>query len=456
MKHYDQIIVGGGPCGIALALMLEKTGKKILLVERENTLGGCWRIEWQNEKYYTEHSPHIMTTNYKKFIQLCKYLKVKNEFKSTYKYKSSLRSVYFDKNVIGNLKFSDIIKLVSGLIMSRFIENKQTVDEFCDHISVAGKKTMYILSVAAASTPDKVMMQDMFDIMIEYPPDIIQMSEPELWLNAAKKYFDDSINIDLSLNTEIKSIRNTEDGFNVNDVIHTDEVILALPPIALKNILEKSSTDIQNNWLPYPDFKRWADESSYNSIGFQLHFDNIIEYKDEWCWSCIGDWNIIILPMSKYLKTFSKDPSVKSVWSCTIIDQNKFSSRLKKKVHQCSLFEIEEEIKHQLNIPVNTRITFYDGLKKTKDQYESKDTGFVRQKYGVIPYTGQLKNIHIVSTVNQKGIITMEKAIESAYEFIKINYNGHHYILDSKNNNTIYILIILLIISIVFYKYFKH
>jgi len=455
MKRYDITIVGGGPSGIALALMLEKTGKKILLVEREKTLGGCWRIEWQNEKYYTEHSPHIMMSNYKKFFQLCKYLKVNNEFKNTYKYRSSFPSIYLDKNVIGSLEFSDIVKIVSGLIMSRFIENKQTVYEFSDHISDAGKKTLYILSVASASTPDKVMMQDMFDIMTEYPPNIIQMSEPELWLNAAKKHFDNSDNIDLSLNTETKNISSVKGGYNINGVIHTDEVILALPPIALKNILEKSSTDIQNNWLPYQEFKEWADESSYHSVGFQLHFDKIVEYKDEWCWSCIGDWNIIILPMSKYLKTFTKDPSVKTVWSCTIIDQNKFSSRLKKKVHQCTLVEIEEEIKHQLNIPINTRITFYDGLKKNKDQYESKDTGFVRQKYGVLPYTGKLKHIHIVSTVNQKGIITMEKAIESAYEFIKMNYNGQQYILDDKNNNTIYIVIILIVLSIVFYKYLK-
>ena len=455
MNHYDITIVGGGPSGIALALMLEKTGKKILLTERENTLGGCWRVEWQNDKYYTEHSPHIMTSNYKKFMQLCKYLKVKNEFKNTYKYKSSLRSVYFDKNVIGSLEFSDIIKIVSGLIMSRFIENNQTVDEFCDHISDVGKKTMYILSVAAASTPDKVMMQDMFDIMTEYPPDIIQMSEPELWLNAAKQYFNKSDNIVLSLNTEIKKINSTKNGFHINDVIHSDEVILALPPIALKNILEKSSTDIQNNWLPYQDFMKWAVESSYHSIGFQLHFDQDVEYKNEWCWSCIGDWNIIILPMSKYLKTFTKDPSVKTVWSCTIIDQNKFSSRLKKRVHQCTLVEIEEEIKHQLNIPISTRITFYNGLKKTKEQYESKDTGFVRQKHGVIPYTGKLKNIHIVSTVNKKGIINMEKAIESAYEFIKKNYNGQQHILDDRNN-TVYVLVILIFLSVLLFKSYKN
>ena len=183
-----------------------------------------------------------------------------------------------------------------------------------------------------------------------------------------------------------------------------------------------------------------------------MHFKEVVEYKDEWCWSCIGDWNIIILPMSKYLKTFSKDPSVKTVWSCTIIDQSNFSSRLKKKVHECTLVEIEEEIKHQLNIPINTRVTFYDGLKKNGDKYESKDTGFVRQRYGVLPYTGKMSNIHIVSTVNQKGIITMEKAIESAYEFVKIKYPGYHRILENKSVPLYVQIILVVIVILIIYK----
>ena len=109
-----------------------------------------------------------------------------------------------------------------------------------------------------------------------------------------------------------------------------------------------------------------------------------------------------------------------------------------------------------MNIPINTRITFYDGLNKTKEQYESKDTGFVRQKYGVIPYTGKMKNIHIVSTVNQRGIINMEKAIESAYEFIKKNYNGQQHILDDRNNNIMYVLVIVMFFLILLYKYYKN
>ena len=451
--NYDITIVGGGPSGIALALMLEKTHKKILLIERESILGGCWRIEWDSGKYYTEHSPHIMTTKYKKFMKLCKHLKVKNDFVKTYKYKNSFRSVYLDKNVIGNLTFNDIMKITSGLIMSRFIENKQTIQEFSEHISESGKKALYILSVAAASTPDKVMMQDIFDLMMEYPPDIVQMREPELWLKAASRYFESSKNIDVIYNTNVNSIHVTDDkSFTLDGRIHTKELILALPPIALKNILAKSSNDVQNNWLPYPKLNEWALESSYNSIGFQLHFEKYVEYKDEWCWSCIGDWNIIILPMSKYLKTFSKDPSVKTVWSCTIIDQSNFSSRLKKKVHECTLVEIEEEIKHQLNIPLNTRVTFYDGLKKNGDKYESKDTGFVRQRYGVLPYTGKMSNIHIVSTVNQKGIITMEKAIESAYEFVKIKYPGYHRILENKSVPLYVQIILVVIVILIIYK----
>lgn len=42
---YDYIIVGGGPCGISLSHLLAKTNKKILLLEGENSLGGCHRVD---------------------------------------------------------------------------------------------------------------------------------------------------------------------------------------------------------------------------------------------------------------------------------------------------------------------------------------------------------------------------------------------------------------------------
>lgn len=458
MKPYDITIVGGGPSGIALAMMLHKIGKSILLIEKERTLGGCWRVEWQDSKYYTEHSPHIITSKYHKFFAMCKVLGVENTFEKTYKYHNALLSVHLSKNVVGNMEFNDVIKLISGLIMSRFIENTQTVKDFSDHLSEKAKKALYMIAVTAASTPDRVMMQDLFDEMQNSPPNIQQLKNPELWIQKAEAYFNEIPNVDLVLNANIHSIKQNvgEDAttFILNDSIETHKCILALPPIAICNILKNSEQQIQDNWLPYEEFKKWAYGSYYASIGFQLHFDEEVKYGDEWCWSCKGEWNIIILPMSKYLDTFSKDKTIKTVWSCTLIDQNNHSSYLKKKIHECSIDEIEQEVIRQLKIPKPKKVTFYDGLHKHNGYYMSKDTGFVRQKYGTIPYEGNLSNIHIVSTVNKKGIITMENAIQSCYDFVKQHYTGYEKILDSSNHWILtQILTFICVTVFLYYKY---
>ncbi|MFW5721261.1 MAG: NAD(P)-binding protein, partial [Bacteroidota bacterium] len=57
---YQYVIYGGGPTGMTLAYLLSKNNKKVLLVEKEDKLGGCWKVEWFKNKYFTEHSPRVL------------------------------------------------------------------------------------------------------------------------------------------------------------------------------------------------------------------------------------------------------------------------------------------------------------------------------------------------------------------------------------------------------------
>ena len=71
--EYDLVIIGAGPSGLALAQASSSIGKKILIIDRENQIGGSHRVrrvKQGNELLFTEHGPRIYTTAYKNFINL--------------------------------------------------------------------------------------------------------------------------------------------------------------------------------------------------------------------------------------------------------------------------------------------------------------------------------------------------------------------------------------------------
>jgi hypothetical protein len=444
---YDFLIVGGGPTGLALSTMLSQTDATIALIEKDAQLGGCWKVDWVDDAYYSEHSPRVMTTTYSKFKNLLRIYNIKFDYEPVYK-----DTLAVHKALLSKLSIMDVLKLISGLIISRFFETADTVEDFMRHLSTSGAEAMYTLSVALANIPSKVMMQDVFNEMYSYHGQFVHLKNP-YWYDVIETNL--SSRVDFRKGFDVQSINEVEGIYIVNTnkgSFKTRELILATPPFALVEILKNSDRVIQNNWGDFNHLTALSLEGSYHSIGFQLHFDKDIMFPKRWCEYCEGDWNIIILPVSNYLDTFTKDTNIKTVWSGCIVDQSKYSKRLGKKVHECTLEEIQHEIMKQLGIPQPTVFTFTEGLKLSNGKYISRDTGFVRSKEGILNSTGNLANLHVVGPVNHKGIVTMETAIHEAYVFVKNRYPAGelHKVLESNPifsiKNIIFLLLIIFII----------
>jgi phytoene dehydrogenase-like protein len=73
---FDYAIIGAGPAGLTLALLLAKYNKKVLLIDKEDSIGGCHRVRRVNG-LFTEHGPRITISNYLSFIDILEMIGIK-------------------------------------------------------------------------------------------------------------------------------------------------------------------------------------------------------------------------------------------------------------------------------------------------------------------------------------------------------------------------------------------
>lgn len=405
---YDYAIYGGGPTGLFLSYLLGDK-YKIILIEKETKLGGCWKEEWVNGKYYSEHSPRVFMNNDSFIFDIFREIGMdkENDFVDTY---GNILQTNFKlgKFFINELNLFDKIKLILAL----FSDHKNlTFQEWMNknNISKRGQDALRILCITVANVPEKILASEIFNMTNGFVH-FIQHKEPEKWINLIKKKLKDK-KVTIIKGELFKMY--PEFGFlKDSHKIYAKKHLVTLPPYNLIKTIKNSPDIIQNNWLPKHKLDKWLDNSHYRSIGFQFHFKKDIPYPKEWCWSCRNKYNIIILPISDYVKTFTKDPQIKTVWSCTIVDHTT--------VQDFSKEQIIDEVKKILKVNPD-KVTFYDGLQKVNGQWLSKDTAFSLGKEGLFPRYGKLNNWITVGPHNRKGITVINKTAEIAKEFLKEN-----------------------------------
>lgn len=450
---YDYGIYGMGPSGINLALELSRLfpNKKILCVEKENNIGGCWRVEWQNG-LFTEHSPRVLLDN-----ELPKFFKkiglnyddeTVNTYGTIFETNYKMYKTYFD-----NFNIYDIFKLVKSFIL-RDYKNK-TILEWVkeNNISEKGKLMLRIISILVANSPDKLLMSEIFANSTDGMLKIKQFKNNEKWLDVVEDIIRKNRNITLLTNTELINIKNEKAILRMNNNFNVKNHLLTLPPKALYTFLLNQDEELKNNFGDINRIKNIVEYGSYYSLGFQLHFDQEIKWNDKWCWSCFNDYNLIILPTSKYTKNFTKNKEIKTVWSCTIVDTSNVVKKRGKKIDDMNKEEIIEDVLDIIKITTDVKpkyITFYDGTKKENGRWISKDNTFSLSKYGTINAKGKMNNIFSIGSHNTEGITTIGKAIKNSNIFIE------KYILNKNINNmkTIYFYIGVLLLFGVFMESF--
>ena len=99
MQKYDYLIVGCGLTGAVIANELKQKGKKILIIDKRNHIGGNVYTELKHDILIHKYGPHIFHTNKK---EIWKYI---NQFDEFEQFQLNTIAIAEDNNIY-NLPFN--------------------------------------------------------------------------------------------------------------------------------------------------------------------------------------------------------------------------------------------------------------------------------------------------------------------------------------------------------------
>ena len=422
-------LIGGGPTGMRLADELSSKGLNVELYEREKELGGCWKVDWE-DGYFREHSPRVMTTNYKNVIKLAKKLGVKtNTVYGNRLYTSYMFLSYFMNNTYS----SDFLSILDSItFMSK--TDKRTLNEWMidNDITEEGQMALRKISLSIATNEKEILAYALFSAIGEgQTTNFIQFSENDLWI---KKWEEDLVsrpNVKIYKEREITSLQvkanNIVSCKSSGKGIKADTFICAVPLYSLQDILKKSSDKVKDNWQEFDNFKDYCIRSSYSGFGFQLHFSQKIKFKPTWKLNKFTDWSIEVLDIGKYSDNISENFSIQQVLSCVIVDTNSKSTYLDKCPNQIEdPNKVINESIRQLSIAygfsiIPDKVTISDGLfyNKTKKFWDMKYSAFHPTKDGELNPKGDIENLFSVGPHNIYEVSLLENCFRSADDFVK-------------------------------------
>ena len=461
---YDYIIYGGGPVGLVLALIFSSNNKKVALVEKRNVLGGCWAVEWADDKYFSEHSPRVMV--YDNTIKnLLEELGLDETSVSDVYKKGQGDNISLFRDMYDKFTLKDILKLSKAYF--KYLASSETLDKisvknWCDenNISEKAQKEIYKISLALSDVPEKLLMRDFIEgSILSTSSRKVQFKNPEVWVsNIVKKITENGG--DIYMNTELiqvnngySIIKNNTNSLNIQK-LYGKKQLFCIDPLNLHKILVKSK--LLDNW----NLGNTLIKSYYSSYAFQIHFYNKIQFYTKWLWSFDSKYNIIVLDASVYTEPFSKDKNVKCVLSCAIINQDLIGYDKEKFIKNAvsQIMEILEKTNDNIGkfiITVNEmeKNTYNNGIK-----FNSELSGYVRRGDIITSY-GKRDDLAIVGMYNLKGISTINSSIKSAIVFAENEIEKPLKHLNSTKitrSNTLLVILVFCIIISIFYFFIKN
>ena len=431
---YDYVIVGGGPTGMTIAWILSNQKKKVLLIEKDNVLGGCHKVLRVNG-YFTEHGPRVYSNSFLMFIELLSDMNIAfTDLFIPYNFKHT----HIDNKTILSLNFNEIMALLSAFL--KLIVNKDygrtiSIKDFMKKNNFSESSYDYIerlcLLTDGATIEDYTLFQflqlvnqqlfySLFQPKLPNDKGLIKIWTDKLLENNVKILLNSQvIKIDLE-NDNVSKLIILENG--VQKKIIANKYVLTIPPKPFYDLIS-SNPKTENIFGNNKEIQKWKGKNSYfDYITLTFHYKNEVTLP-----KLNGfprtPWGIGFVILSDFMNFKIDEPS-KTVISICITMLN-VPNEQGKTANQCSQEEIIKYVKEQLSFFPNPDLVIISPtIKRSGDVWINEDTAYVvttDQRF--IKPKGKLSNLYYVGIHNGNSSYNFT-AIESAVQ------NAIHYCIE--------------------------
>ena len=484
-KKYDIVIVGGGPSALALAQACSSINKRVVIVEKESTIGGCHRVRRVPVKYnnkteytFTEHGPRVYSSTYKVFINLLQDMNLSfHDLFTQYNFNMGNIGGY---TVWTKLSTSEIIKFAFAffnLIIFQNYGKDISVFDFAKNNNFSENSINFLDRIcrltdgATANNYTLFQFLQLFNQQMFY--NLYQPRVPNdiglftLWESRLKDR-----GVDFIFDTEINNI--VQNNASASHIVSTngtkifgDNFVIAIPPDNLTNILKRSDKIIQNSFGEIESMNDWTQKTKYlDYISATLHWDTDLKLDKIWGFPKT-EWGIAFVVLSDYMDL--KQDLSKTVISTAITITDVKSTLTNRLPDECSKEELLQEIYTQLKIsypllPIPTFSILSPGVIFDKTKWISKDTAFISttQQPFLHPKSKTISNLYSLGTHNGTHLYnftSLESAVTNGIRLSHLLYpelQNKYQITRSTHVSDVIIICSILIIIYLYYSYTKH
>lgn len=472
---YDLIIVGAGPAGLAVAHCCSALNLRILVIDKEQSIGGCHRVKRVNN-IFTEHGPRIYLSIYKNMFDLLSEIGLSSDDIFT-DYLYSTFSLIRNK-VLPYLTIGEIISFIGAYLRYILDENYGSyisLKQFCvdnGYSEIAIEMFDRICRLTDGSTIEGFSLNNMLTLADTNVSGLQPKGPLDKILFNKWQDFLEKRGVHFSLGHTIKSIHYNSKQNNVdyiildNNVLHyTKNLVLAVPPVSLTKLLEYQTPLIKNCFANYNVLKEWSEKTEYiEYISITYHFKKDIYIPKVHGLSMNSEWGIVIVNLSDYMQDIENEYAKVISLAITICD--KPSKYTNKTANQCSnRNELMKEAYRQLKSDLFPDLPHYDLAVLNPNNYydshaekwQTTDEAFFHSvNTNYLPFHSTfIRNIYNVGTHNGHhhiNLTTMESAVTNG-----IVLSGRMYPQLKRKIKTnwkyrdiiIYIIIMLLVIILI-------